>query len=267
MEFDHRNPEENDHSVSRGLRTYPTGRIFRELEKCDVVCALCHRRRTAIRDPWADIRDDSFLFKLIQSVPPKLSKEQVYPRLLALARLQRKTRQMYLSQHSLCWRHKELLREPDQTGEFTPPGLDPDSTLINQASIDIRVGHGIIVETGPNEWSKIDLRQGPYSLTPGTFALVPTFEYFQVPNDLACELKLKSSIARLGWNHALAFHVDPGWRGILTMEVMNALKHTSLELRWKMKFAQVIYHPLDQVVQTPYNGKYQGALEAQRSQE
>lgn len=44
MDFDHRNPSEKDNGISE-LANFGWGRIKREIEKCDVRCAVCHRIR------------------------------------------------------------------------------------------------------------------------------------------------------------------------------------------------------------------------------
>lgn len=45
MDFDHRNPSEKVAKVSL-LLTYSLSRVLNEVEKCDIVCANCHRIRT-----------------------------------------------------------------------------------------------------------------------------------------------------------------------------------------------------------------------------
>jgi hypothetical protein len=53
LELDHRDPQHKRDDVSNLVRQshgWPT--IAREIAKCDVVCANCHRKRTAIRFGW-----------------------------------------------------------------------------------------------------------------------------------------------------------------------------------------------------------------------
>lgn len=47
LEFDHL--EEKSFSISDGIRNRNWASVLAEIEKCDVVCANCHRRRTALR--------------------------------------------------------------------------------------------------------------------------------------------------------------------------------------------------------------------------
>jgi hypothetical protein len=51
LEFDHR--EDKSFNISEGLRDRSWQSILDEIEKCDVVCANCHRRRTARRGGFA----------------------------------------------------------------------------------------------------------------------------------------------------------------------------------------------------------------------
>lgn len=133
---------------------------------------------------------------------------------------------------------------------------NPDPLLINPASIDIRVGQYLKYEH-ESTWDL--MTQGPYILQPKEFVLCSTLEHLMVPNDLAMELKLKSSMARLGFDHSLAFWFDPGWSGIGTMEIHNMNRLQSLTLTHGMRFAQCIYHKLDVPATNPYKGKYQNA--------
>ena len=53
LEFDHRNPDEKECNVSDMVkRGRSIKSIKKEIEKCDVVCANCHRKRTAKQFGW-----------------------------------------------------------------------------------------------------------------------------------------------------------------------------------------------------------------------
>jgi len=49
LEFDHRDPSQKEDSINNacGGRFFSLKRLQEEIEKCDVLCANCHRRKTA----------------------------------------------------------------------------------------------------------------------------------------------------------------------------------------------------------------------------
>jgi len=51
LEFDHL--EEKSFNIAKGLRDRSWEALVTEIAKCDVVCANCHRRRTAVRGGFA----------------------------------------------------------------------------------------------------------------------------------------------------------------------------------------------------------------------
>lgn len=145
--------------------------------------------------------------------------------------------------------------------KLIPHGADPE--LINPASIDICIGNSLREEVGGDRWKDIDLRgyskEWPYRLRPGAFVLVSTLEHVHVSNGYAVDLRLKSSRAREGYEHALAFWVDPGWDGVLTMEIKNWSEYQSLPLYPGLRFGQMIVHKLAGRAAKPYSGKYNKA--------
>lgn len=53
LEFDHRDPAEKEFNVGELARIGAWPRVLREIEKCDVRCANCHRLRTGEQFRWA----------------------------------------------------------------------------------------------------------------------------------------------------------------------------------------------------------------------
>lgn len=143
---------------------------------------------------------------------------------------------------------------------------EPDYALLNPASIDIRVGRRARIEKGYGVFEYIELDQ-QVVISPGQFVLVDTLESFRVPNGYAMDLRLKSTTARKGWDHSLAFWVDPGWNGVLTMEIRNCLQHNPLALRSGERFAQAIVHKLSGPSAKPYAGRYNGASQVEAAKE
>lgn len=95
---------------------------------------------------------------------------------------------------------------------------------------------------------------GGVVLKPGEFALAFSLEYFSLPSDILAVVKDKSTLARLG----LAVQTtcsEPGWNGILTMEISN---HGGLNivLTEGMPIAQVVFHR-GKPPKNAYSGRYQ----------
>ena len=57
LEFDHRELESKIDAVARLAHYRPWRLVIAEIEKCDVRCANCHRRRTARQFGWTKLLD------------------------------------------------------------------------------------------------------------------------------------------------------------------------------------------------------------------
>jgi deoxycytidine triphosphate deaminase len=123
---------------------------------------------------------------------------------------------------------------------------DPDPDLVNPASIDLSVGHELLLEVGPNEWKRVDLADGPIQLQPGEFAQVPTLEWLMVPSGYGVEITLKGSYAAQGYAHSVGAWLEPGWCGPATIGIRNATRFTPLPLEQGMRIAEIVIHELDQ---------------------
>lgn len=55
LEFDHRPDTEKLGNIHAVLVAYGAQKAWEEIDKCDVVCANCHKKRTYERKPWGDI--------------------------------------------------------------------------------------------------------------------------------------------------------------------------------------------------------------------
>jgi dCTP deaminase len=138
--------------------------------------------------------------------------------------------------------------------------VDADRAMLNPASVDVRIGGKVIREESFGRMAHFDIPDDGLVVEPGDFLLTETLEYFNVPNGYAVELRLKSTAARMGWNHAMAVWIDPGFRGVITLEIKNDLQYNTLRLRKGQRFAQAIVHRLSGTSGSPYNGRYQGAV-------
>jgi dCTP deaminase len=134
-----------------------------------------------------------------------------------------------------------------ETGMVTP--FDP--ALINPASLDLRLGDNILIESaeGPGlvPYSLAShTADDPYRLVPGQFVLAETQETFNLPNHLAGQFVLKSSRAREGLQHLLAGYCDPGWHGSrLTLELKNVRQLHWVGLWPGLKIGQMKFITMD----------------------
>ena len=52
LEFDHKNSKEKEKNIAYMARFNNWEKVLKEIEKCDVRCANCHRKRTAKQNNW-----------------------------------------------------------------------------------------------------------------------------------------------------------------------------------------------------------------------
>lgn len=136
--------------------------------------------------------------------------------------------------------------------------IDAPIENVNGSSIDVRIDSEIMIEkvipvtkrlTDKDSGNMVlyDISDG-YVLRPGEFILASTMETFNLPDDISCEFKLKSSGARAGLDNALATWCDPGWHDSkLTLELVNIKKFLSLEIHPGDKIGQIIFHKVEPV--------------------
>lgn len=153
-------------------------------------------------------------------------------------------------------------------GMVTP--FDPE--LVNPASLDVRLGDTLLIESaeGP-ELVPYPLHQHtqdePYLLRPGQFVLAHTVETFNLPNDTAAQFMLKSSRAREGIEHLMAGYADPGFYGVMTLELHNSRQLHPVKLWPGMKIGQMVFHQMAATPQRSYavTGRYCGDTTVQSS--
>ena len=127
--------------------------------------------------------------------------------------------------------------------------VDPyDPALVNPASLDVRLGENILIETALTSHMQPCSIAGfteeiPFLLHPREFILAETVETFFLPSFLAGQFALKSSRARSGIEHLMAGYCDPGWSGSkLTLELQNARALHTVELWPGMRIGQLVFH-------------------------
>ena len=138
----------------------------------------------------------------------------------------------------------EIIRRLGQGGHDGALVIRPYSSECQQpASYDLRVGDDIRVE-------------------PGTCTLAHSFEWVEIPPDLAATLRTRSSYGRRGVLVTAGF-VDPGFRGQLTLGLVN-MGNEPLTLSRGERVVQMIFHQVTHG-DASYDGRYQdsrGAVSA-----
>jgi dCTP deaminase len=155
------------------------------------------------------------------------------------------------------------------------PLLDPNEQ-IGPGSVDLRLGteflefnrsgQGILDVLNEDDLS---LRQNAYerrtvvplgeglALHPGQFILGSTLEFISMPSDISGQVVSRSSWGRLGLLVATAVIVQPGFKGVLTLELVNT-GGVPIVLRPGSRVAQIQLWKSDQGTSVSYAdvGKY-----------
>lgn len=88
------------------------------------------------------------------------------------------------------------------------------------ASYDIRIGKEVMIS---NKETVIDMgKKTTAKIEPGEFALVSTYEYFKIPNDMAGNIGGKTYFTKRGLIPLTGLQIDPGFEGILAIGVFNS---------------------------------------------
>ena len=104
------------------------------------------------------------------------------------------------------------------------------------------------------DFVELEFFEDSYFLQPKKFALAQTFEYISLPDDVVGHLEGRSSVARQGLTvHAAAGLVDPGFRGHLVFELLNA-GEMPLKLYPLMRVAKIAFYKTEKT--EPYKGEY-----------
>lgn len=149
------------------------------------------------------------------------------------------------------------------------PYLNTHGT-VNPASVNVRLGNTLLIpkrkffgiSLGQSvEYKRIELgMNGTYRLKPGRFILGCTEEIIHTPENIAFHVDGRSSIGRIGLFIQNAGYVDPGFYGSITLEIYNASPNTII-LHPGYEIGQFVFQEVTEV-ENPYQGKYNGQMEA-----
>lgn len=133
---------------------------------------------------------------------------------------------------------EKLLERPvEKNGLVITPILNKKKQL-EGCGIDLRLSNQFIV-FNPEQISHLDIRKlenhiirkfqkhviipylKPFILHPNTLVLASTLEYLSIPTNVEGRLEGRSSWARHGLIIATACAIDPGYKGCITLELIN----------------------------------------------
>jgi len=135
-----------------------------------------------------------------------------------------------------------------------------ESRQIGAASVDVRLGHQFIVlrksplshlDPGDTSIWASALRRSQekhrislgnrFVLHPNQFVLAATLEYVSLPTNLAASVEGRSSWGRLGLIIATACSIAPGFKGCVTLEIVNS-GDVPLVVYPGLKIAQIVFY-------------------------
>jgi dCTP deaminase len=95
----------------------------------------------------------------------------------------------------------------------------------------------------------------PFILQPGDFVLAITEESFDLPDNILARLEGRSSLGRLGIVvHSTASIFEPGWHGVVVMELGN-LGRVPVSLYPGMRICALTFEELTSPAEIPYSKK------------
>jgi dCTP deaminase len=136
--------------------------------------------------------------------------------------------------------------------------LGAEKENIQPSSLDIRLGQYILLDDveGFKEYDLLNYNKNkPFIIKPNGFLLGCTIEHLVLPENISCELKLKSSRAREGLSHSLAGHIECGFAGSITLELKNYSNFNFVKIWYGLRIGQLIFHKHNVPTKT-YSGRY-----------
>lgn len=178
-------------------------------------------------------------------------------------------------------RHEDILarlRHEDRLRRLTlSPMLDLNKQVGPGASVDLRLGTDFLFprrnlrasidpgrddveqEVGDAQEHLVLPLGDSLWLHPQQLVLGHTLEFVGLPHDCAAYVLGRSSWGRIGLLVATAVTVQPGYRGSLTLELVNE-GDTPIRLYPGLRVAQLVLHSMSDVTEFPYDSKFRGAI-------
>lgn len=133
-----------------------------------------------------------------------------------------------------------------------------DNLVVKGTSIDVTLSKDIMIESpaasvidltrsNPKHLTPIELRDTGYLMRSNQVVLATTVEELNLPNNISAKFVIKSSIGRCFLNQMQSNHIDPGFRGRITLELHNANEMHSIRLTPGIKIGQLVFEECDPV--------------------
>lgn len=159
------------------------------------------------------------------------------------------------------------IRELSGAQAGAAPLISPyDPELQNPCSYDLTLGKTLkrvtsdaLVKPGNPKhirYEERDISAEPVVIRPGDFWLATTNEVVSLPDNVAAQVVGKSSLGRYGLFVQNAGHIDPGFKGQITLELYNG-GDVDLLMDNVRRICQIVFIPTDRPVERSYQGKYQ----------
>jgi len=104
-----------------------------------------------------------------------------------------------------------------------------------------------------------------FLLHPGALALVPTLEWVTIPQDLIGAVTARSTWAREGLSIATATLIEPGYKGIVTLELAN-LGEIPIKLYPGLELAQITFSTVEGAAARLDPGQFRLSFEPRQGQ-
>lgn len=145
-----------------------------------------------------------------------------------------------------------------ESGKLT---IDPyNLEQVQPASYDLRIATKILASpVGPEELGRVvvlNKEKTTYNILPGQMVGVLSYEKLGIPLELCARFGIRSHFARLGINAFGGLQLDPGFRGRLTMNLLN-VGPEPVPLRLNELVLSLEFERLDEPAEMPYSGPYQ----------
>jgi len=140
--------------------------------------------------------------------------------------------------------------------------IDPfDADLVQPATYDLRLGSKILA--GPLSPDilgmvvELDERSSGYRIQAGQMVSVISAERLELPLDISGRFGIRSEFTRRGLNAFGGLQLDPGFKGRLTMNLLN-VGPEAVTITLNSPLFSVEFQRLEEPAKTGYSGPYQG---------